>query len=190
MPAKHDAPEVAAHQSVYAALKDLDVETRRRVLASVLALLGMGDVTATSEGSKMGNAQETRPSPQPAVSSRPMSLIELMQEKNPRTNEERIALFAYYREKYEGYQRFSRRDLEPYFAKGRLAPAANYDRDFVKAVKRGWIHEDGSDSYLTSKGLEAVESSFPGETKRVPGASGGKPRGAKGRSRNATQKRK
>jgi len=188
MPTKHDAPEVAAHQSVYAALKDLDVETRRRVLASVLALLGMGDVTATSEGSKMGNAQETRSSPPPV--SRPMSLIELMQEKNPRTNEERIVLFAYYREKYEGSQRFSRRDLEPYFAKGRLAPAANYDRDFVKAVKRGWIHEDGSDSYLTSKGLEAVESSFPGETKRVPAASGGKPKEAKGRPRKATQKRK
>jgi hypothetical protein len=190
MPTKNEAPEVAAHQSVYAALKDLDLETRRRVLASVLALLGMSEVTAISEASKMGSVQEFKPSPQPAVSSRPISVIELMQEKNPRTNEERIALFAYYREKYEGYQRFARRDLEPYFAKAKLAPAANYDRDFVKVVKRGWIHEDGSDSYLTSKGLEAVESDFPGETKRVTAASGAKPKGAKGKSRKTTQKRK
>ena len=78
MPTKNDPPEVAAHQSVYAALKDLDVETRRRVLASVLALLGMGDVTPASDESKMGNAQEIRSSSQPAVSSRPISLIELM----------------------------------------------------------------------------------------------------------------
>jgi hypothetical protein len=34
----------------------------------------------------------------------------------------------------------------------REAPPANFDRDFVEAVKRGWIHEDGDNSYITSKG--------------------------------------
>jgi hypothetical protein len=168
MAPKDGTPEIKAHQEVYSALKDLDDETRRRVLSSVLALLGMNETLPSSVPAPTSTAKDTG-LPTPTVSSRPVSLIELMQEKSPSTNAERITLFSYYREKYEGYQRFERRDLQPYFAKARLAPAANYDRDFVEAVKRGWIHEDGTDSYLTSKGVEAVESSFAGQAKRPSG---------------------
>jgi len=32
-------------------------------------------------------------------------------------------------------------------------------------VKKGWIHSDGADSYITSKGIEEVESGFPDERK-------------------------
>jgi hypothetical protein len=89
-----------------------------------------------------------------------------MTEKQPGTNAQKIALFAYYREKYEGLSRFERSDLQPYFAKARLTPASNFDRDFVEAVKKGWIHEEKADSYLTTKGVEAVESGFEGQPKR------------------------
>ena len=44
------------------------------------------------------------------------------------------------------------------FGKAKEPPPANYDRDFAAAVGEGWIHEDGAESYLTSKGLEAVEA--------------------------------
>jgi hypothetical protein len=91
-----------------------------------------------------------------------LSPVELIQEKNPATNSQKIALFAYYREKYEGLSRFSRGDLKTYFSKAKESPPGNYDRDFNNAVKVGWIHEDGSESYLTSKGLEAVEAGFGG----------------------------
>ena len=42
----------------------------------------------------------------------------------------------------------------------RQEPPSNYGRDFVEAIKRGWIHEDGENSYITTKGIEAVESGF------------------------------
>lgn len=160
-------PQIIALEAVHAALKDLDVETRKKVLSSVFALLGVEGLSLTAPQS-----QPTATYPQAAVSpvasaspSRPMSPIELMQEKKPQTNVERIALFAYYREKYEGQSRFARQDLSGYFAKAKLAPAGNFDRDFVKAVKKGWIHEDDADSYLTSKGIEAVESGFSSESR-------------------------
>jgi hypothetical protein len=171
MAPKDSDPEIKAHQEVYGAIKELDSETRTRVLSSVLALLGGPPLLAAAIDSGGPSRAPAVPAALAPASSRPVSLIELMQEKNPGTNAERIALFAYYREKVEDLQRFERRDLQPYFAKARLSPSANYDRDFVEAVKRGWIHEDGADSYLTSKGVEAVESSFAGQTKKVSGKS-------------------
>src|SRR5262245_48589452 len=104
MAEKDRDPEVKALQEVYAALKALDVETRNRVLASVLALLGMHDVPPAvrhqperqPEGSRLPGTGGT-----PATQ-RPVSLIELVQEKKPTTNVQRIALYAYYREKHEG----------------------------------------------------------------------------------------
>jgi len=92
-----------------------------------------------------------------------MSPVELIQEKQPKTNAEKITLFAYYRETYEALPRFARSDLETYFGKAKEKPSGNYGRDFVEAIKKGWIHEDGSDSYITSKGVEAVEGGFPEE---------------------------
>lgn len=61
--------------------------------------------------------------------------------------------------------RFNRSDLKDYFGKAKEQPPMNYDRDFVEAAKKGWIHEDADDSYITSKGIEAVESGFTGERK-------------------------
>ena len=92
-----------------------------------------------------------------------------MNEKRPGTNAQRIAAFAYYRERTESNPRFSRADLELYFQKAKLAPAGNYGRDFAEAVRAGWIHEDGAESYLTTKGIEAVESGFEGERKHSTG---------------------
>ncbi len=67
-----------------------------------------------------------------------------MNEKEPGTNAQRIAVFAYYRERTENNPRFSRGDLEAYFSKAKLAPAGNYPRDFAEVVRAGWIHEDES----------------------------------------------
>lgn len=156
-------PLISAVEAVHAALKDLDPTDVRRVLASVGALLQVPLATQTDRpavmkerGSESGDAL-ARPS------ARPLSIVELLQEKEPSTSAERITLFAYYREKYEGLGRFSRGDLQPYFAKAHLKPPTNYDRDFVAAVKKGWLHEDQDQSYITSKGIEAVEAGFPAD---------------------------
>ncbi|MBI1210424.1 MAG: hypothetical protein GC190_03095 [Alphaproteobacteria bacterium] len=160
MDRKNRDPQIAALEAIHAALKDLDADSQKKVLSSVFALL---DIHAPAGSSTTPN--QSMATPQAALTSRPTSLIELMQQKSPGTNAQRIALFAYYRERVEGLSRFERDDLKGYFPKAKEPPAGNYDRDFVEAVKKGWIHEDGADSYLTSKGVEAVESGFEGERK-------------------------
>ena len=167
MPERRD-PTVAAVEAVYSALKDMDAADRKKVLSSALALLGL-DGPATPSSSSPPPATLQHPSASSTSSTRPLSLTELIIEKKPGSNAQRIAAFAYYREKVEGTARFSRGDLKPYFSKARLAPAANYDRDFGEAVRTGWIHEDGAESYLTTKGMEIVEANFEGERKYSKG---------------------
>jgi hypothetical protein len=162
MAEKKRDPHIVALEVVHAALKDLDPADRTRVLSSVLTLLEIEGLPVVGQGVQLSVQADRYIAP---TSGRPISLVELIQDKRPGTNAQRITLFAYYREKYENLPRFERDDLKPYFAKARQAPAANYDRDFVEAVKRGWIHEDGAESYLTSKGVEAIESGFEGERK-------------------------
>ena len=152
-------PKMTALEAMYEALKDLDAADQKKVLISLNGLLAI-------EGASKPATERTDTRAEVSSSSRPISLIELAQDKIPQTSAQRIALFAYYREKAEGASRFSRSDLKPYFAKAKFPPASNFDRDFVEAIRKGWIHEDGSDSYLTTKGIEAVESGFQTSAKQ------------------------
>lgn len=149
-----------AAKIIYETLEPLDEEIRLRVITSALTLLGM---TSTGLPTNQNFLQNDAGQQFRQTGERPVSPIELIQEKNPSNNVERLALFAYYREKYEGLTRFAKNDLKSYFSKFRLPPAQNFDRDFRDAVQAGYIYEDGSESYLTSKGLEAVESKFTGK---------------------------
>lgn len=192
MPDKKRDPEIEALQSVHAALKPLSAEERYRILASVYALLGI-----TGPDVAAGASSTSRPAPPPAADApsanipsrsqfKPLTITGLVQEKSPGTKAQWITLFAYYRDRREGNSRFAREDLKGYFAEVNEPPPRNYDRDFVEAVKRGWIHEDGADSYVTSKGIEAVESGFAGERKYTKRA--GRPR--KGGTSKPTKKPK
>jgi hypothetical protein len=163
MAAKPDSL-VTAVQAIYAALEPLDDETRQRVISSAMSLLGMAQ--EHSQGTIRAAPRLGPVSPaEPVAAIRVKSPVELIQEKNPATNAQRIAVFAYHREKFGGEPRFSRADLKRYFSKAKEPPPANYDRDFAAAVKQGWIHEDGAESYLTSKGLEVVEAGFGGKAR-------------------------
>ena len=151
-----------ATRIVYNALKPLDADTRNRVMVSALSLLGM-DASTLSPGVPEAGAP-LPPVQQHSSSARPISPAELIQQKQPSTNAQRLAVFAYHRERNEGKGRFARTDLRDYFGKARLVPPQNYDRDFKTAVELGYIYEDGAESYLTSKGLEAVEQAFGGKS--------------------------
>jgi hypothetical protein len=181
--AKSQASIVTAVQAVFEALDGLAPNERERVLASVRALLGLSETTPHAPLPAPPQPSEAQP-----LGSRPKSLIELIQEKRPHTNPERIALFAYYREKYERLSRFSRGELVGYFSKAKEPPPANFDRDFTNAVKSGWIHEDGAESYLTSKGVEAVESSFSGAGEPSPTKRKGSKKGARKKSKKKTKR--
>lgn len=162
MAAGKPEPEVAAVQQVFEALKGMDAEGQQRVLTAALALLGLSFVGAPA--SAPVRAPLAGPTGVSAMGApgRRKGLTELVNEKSPSTSSQRIVLFAYYRDKHEGLPTFSRADLRPYFAKAKLSPPSNYDRDFSNAVERGWIHEDGSESYITSNGEKLVESGFTG----------------------------
>lgn len=163
---------------IYDTLEPLDADTRKRVLSSALSLLGLDMPDSLPPASALQPAATTvTAATVAAATARPMSPVELVQAKQPSTNAQKIAVFAYYREKYEGVARFARADLKPYFAKAKAVAPQNFDRDFGAAVKLGYIYEDGADSYLTSKGLEAVEAGFDG--KQPP--RGAKPAGTKRR---------
>jgi hypothetical protein len=184
---------VEAVQSVFEALEPLDAENRQRVIASALSLLGMTPSTTTAAAT--ASAASARPAADlrdQTAESRPAarakSPVELIKEKNPATNAQLIALFAYHREKVEGESRFSKGDLKSYFSKAKEPAPANYDRDFSVAVREGWIHEDGAESYLTSKGIEAVEAGFGGK-RRANSARGAKKTGRKKAARSNTKKK-
>ena len=131
-----------------------------KVLASVTALLGMAPSSpgsALSTGGIPDDARSQTPA-RAAATDRPKSIVELMQEKQPKSNPQKVALFAYYRERVEGLARFAKSDLKGYFASAKEKPAANYDRDFSHAVKLGWIHEDGADSSSTWRRVRPATS--------------------------------
>jgi len=158
---------VEAVQAVYEALEPFDDTSRQRILISATSLLG-GHLTPPVAAVPQAVPQQSK-APQPVAGERPLSPIELIQSKGAVTNVQKLAVFAYYRERVEGSSRFAKEDLLPYFAKAKQPPPGNYDRDFRQAVTAGWIYEDGADSYLTSKGLEAVEAGFGGKgQKRGP----------------------
>jgi hypothetical protein len=162
-----------ALEAVHAALKPLTPEDRQRVLSSVRALLGdtfpLADSPRPKPVSEVPLAStgtlETGP-----TASRKTSIRELIQDKKPASHPELITLFGYYREKYENKPNFARADLQPYYLLSKETPPGNYDRDFVNAVKKGWVHEENESSYVTSKGIEAVESGFAASNGRQPRA--------------------
>ena len=153
---------VEAVQLVFDALEPFDESARQRILASATSLLGSSLPVPAIVPS--GPSHVRIPIVQaPPSSERPLSPLELIQQKLPATNAQRLAVFAYYREIVEGISRFSKDDLRPYFAKAKQHPPQNFDRDYQVAVKHGWIYNDEGDSYLTSRGLEAVEAGFGGK---------------------------
>jgi hypothetical protein len=147
------APEIIALESVYEALKGLDPELRQKVLESTYALLAMKP--PVQKGEPAGGEGDA-----PRV-----GLAELIKDKQATTNAQRLAVFAYFRDQYQKKPRFSRANLESYFELAKEPPPSNYSRDFNEAVKKGWIHEEGENSYITSKGIEAVQAGFPDELK-------------------------
>jgi len=169
--------EVAS--KVIDALKDLSTEEQDRVLQAAAALYGLSGVT------KRKPAREPDPGDEeegedlevaPPKLGKKQSLVEFLKEKTPVTNAQRIACFAYYREHVERRgANFARRDLEPYFGTAKLpSPGRNFDRDYNRAVSAGHIHDEGTKSYLTQGGEDAVSAGFTGMPRRPRGAKSAK----------------
>ena len=156
--------------TVIEALKSLSEEERIRVLRAASALYGVSFKKNINEIEEIETVSEkNNSSTEKSSTKKKKSIAEYVKSKSPATNSQRIATFACFREKYEGKTTFSPKDLEEYFSSAKLSKPGYFMRDFNSAVKEGWIHEEGENSYLTSTGEGAVEAGFGGK---------GKPRGA------------
>lgn len=154
------------------ALQPLSPEERARVLHSAAALYGVssGPMTSLAAPSNRNvgtaGAVGSAAAIQTTSPGKRLSIVEFLQQREAATNPQRIACFAYYREKVEGSENFAKGDLSDYFPLAKLpAPGSNYSRDYNGAVKEGWIHDEGAKSYLTQKGEAAVEAGFDGKAK-------------------------
>jgi hypothetical protein len=158
----------AAATAVMTALEPLSAEERARVLYSAAALHGIS-LSPRSGGSAGPGPPEVSEGGHELVEDagkgKRLSIVEFLRQKEPVTNSQRIAAFAFYREHVEKKGNFARGDLEHYFALAKLAKPGNYDRDFAGAVREGWVHEDGSESYLTQGGERVVREGFGGKAK-------------------------
>lgn len=186
----NDNAEVAIAEAaikVMNAIQALSPEQRSRVLHSVAALYGVLPLTsspvASSKHAESGMGSFSSPDLAASATTNPikrLSIVEFLQQRQAVTNPQRIACFAHYREKIEGFEKFSKADLIEYFPQAKLpAPGNNYSRDYNNAIKEGWIHDEGSKSYLTQKGESAVDTGFGGKGKPRGAAAGKKRRGGK-----------
>jgi hypothetical protein len=173
----------AASAAVMAALQDLNQEERSRVIHAAAVLFGVapGPASAATQSTNARRDNDGGVGVTP-LQGKKISLVEFIKEKQPSTNPQKIACFAYFREKIEGVADFSRGDLSEYFAKAKLpAPGKNYARDYNNAVREAWIHDQDDKSYLTQEGERAVEAGFSGTGSRR-GSTAGKKRKKAGKS--------
>lgn len=190
MTATKQDPEVHAVNTIVQSLRPLDAESQQRVLQSSLALLGLAIAgRAPATGQVSGSTASATPTYSgPPHRQKPKGLTELLLEKKPGTNSQRIVLFAYYRRDVEQIDNFDRQDLKSYFARARIAPPGNYDRDYAAAMDRGWIHDDGPNSYLTTTGEQLVNDNFEG-ARAYKARSGGSKKKTKKKTRKKAGKK-
>jgi hypothetical protein len=92
-----------------------------------------------------------------------LSLREYLDKIGASKKPEQIATIAHYVCEVEGQADFSRDDIRSRFITAREPPPGNFGRDFVVALKNGWIaevHGKKNRYYVTAKGAQAINNSF------------------------------
>lgn len=111
----------AAAISVINTLQPLAPDERSQVLNAAAALYGT-QLSSQQQNHQSGTQQDASSVEKTRrEGKKPVSVGEFLREKAPATNAQRIACFAYYREKYEDQENFSKSDLAGYFAAARVA---------------------------------------------------------------------
>lgn len=107
----------------------------------------------------------------PSLVNRPISLQELLNEKNPKTDVQKTLIFGYYLETVMGKKTFTKIDIDECYknAKEQLPPNVS-DKLFLN-VKNGWIMPVGKTGRqieygLTRTGITIVEAGFNNKSER------------------------
>ncbi|WP_299324075.1 hypothetical protein [Parasphingopyxis sp.] len=89
-----------------------------------------------------------------------LALSELINEIDPKTSAETIALIALWVMETEGKESISRQDVRDRYQEARLPPPANFPRDFSTAISKGYlapIKGDRNSFYVTRTGRKLAE---------------------------------
>jgi hypothetical protein len=92
-----------------------------------------------------------------------LSLREHLDKIGASKKPEQIVTIAHYVCEIEGQADFSRDDIRSRFIIAREPPPGNFGRDFVVALKNGWIaevHGKRNRYYVTAKGAQAINNNF------------------------------
>lgn len=142
--------ELSAITKILEAFGDVGVERRQYVLEYVRERLKLPQSTAS-----------TKLNPQPVGQSNPTSVAAFVREKKPTNNYQKIAVLAYYMQKYENKDEFLLSDLVAANTKAKQTKIGNAARDLRDAKgKYGYITQGASpkSSQITTFGEDVVEA--------------------------------
>ena len=133
--------EFSALQTVIGALRDVDVEARRRIFEAAATFLQIGPGTTTGARRPADTAPSTTQQPSyPAFSAdTSMSPKEFLFQKQPRTDVERMAALAFYLTHYRDIPQFKTLDLSKLNTEAAQPKFANAAASANNAVKQGYL---------------------------------------------------
>jgi hypothetical protein len=106
----------------------------------------------------------------PIALPRRQAISEFYRSVAPKRYAEKLVTIAAHLQQTLGRETFTPEDLRVQFRQVNETPPANLPRDFKAAIGAGWIAEDHSAPgrfYVTQTGLDAVESGFTANGKRL-----------------------
>lgn len=143
---------------------NLNREIDRDVALQVLnVVLGAG-ASAPSAGERPTTPLDHTGGP------RAISLREYLDEVQPARKPDQIVTIANFICEYEGTEDVSRDEIKAKFSSAREPVPTNFARDFAWAVKNGWLHGVPGKKgryYITTIGLQAIESRFSSKVKKA-----------------------
>jgi hypothetical protein len=156
--------EVAAIQTIVAALTPLDAEARGRVLSYVFGRLGLrASVSGVASGSSSAPSSEGPVSDRPRTS---MDIRSLKEEKQPETAIEMAALVAYYLSEVAGATEAKSAvdadDLKKYFKQAQFPLPQKLHMTLVHTKNAGYFDSVGAGQYkLNPVGYNLIAYNLP-----------------------------
>ena len=137
------------------ALENVPAEYVPAILQSAAALRGTSSHLAAN-GASGSNGAATLAQ---AEGGRKLSLVEFVEEKDPKTAAQKCVTYGVYLEQYDN-AKLTREGVKKCFSRAKDSVPKNFNRDFDGAIKAGWIHEADGELYVTKKGVAAVNAGF------------------------------
>jgi len=100
----------------------------------------------------------------------PQSVREFLNEKNPKTNPQKITTICMYLRDKLDHKNFSVDDVKQQLENAQEAVTQNFSRDFKVTLRTGWIaesHTENGKYFLTLSGEKAIQDGFSGRPRNI-----------------------